>query len=148
MMRKFLAFFLLATLSLSSVAMPVFTHVCNGMDQTWSSLFVPPSSCCAVSVSKAGKCSADNNTENKDCQLSKLPCCENEVSLAVLGATYTPEILACIPFPSFAAILPAHSSPYGINSYDNTCLQKIASDHSPMLRYGRSLLIFEQLFLC
>ncbi len=147
-MRKIMAFFLLATLSLSSVAMPVFTHVCNGMDQTWSSLFVPPGSCCAVSESKAGKCSANDTTENQDCQLSKLPCCENEVSLVALGATYTPEILAGIPFPSFVTILPTHSSLFGINSYENTCLQTIAFDHSPTPRYGRSLLIFEQLFLC
>ena len=147
-MRKIMAFFLLATLSLSSVAMPVFTHVCNGMDQTWSSLFVPPGSCCAVSESKAGKCSANDTTENQDCQLSKLPCCENEVSLVALGATYTPEILAGIPFPSFVTILPTHSSLFGIKSYENTSLQTIALDHSPTPTCRRRLLMFAQLFIC
>ena len=147
MTRKFLAFFLLITLTLSSVAMPGFTHVCYGMDKTWSSLFVPPSSCCASTASETKGCKVVS-FEKQGFQFDKLPCCENEISLEALGATYTPEILAGIPFPSFAAILPDHSSSYGIHSYENTRLQKIASDQSPTLRYGRSLLIFEQLFLC
>jgi hypothetical protein len=146
-MRKFLAFFLLVTLTLSSVAMPVFTHVCNGMDQTWSSLFVPPSSCCTASASEAGKCKA-NATENQDCQLSKLPCCENEVSLAALGANYIPQIHSGLSFPSFVAIPTAIFSQSNIGAWHNTILQSIATDQCPTPRYGRSLLIFEQLFLC
>ncbi len=147
MTRKFLAFFLLITLTLSSVAMPGFTHVCYGMDKTWSSLFVPPSSCCASTASETKGCKAISS-KNQDCQLSKLPCCENEVSLEALGANYTPQLHTGLSFPSVVAIPAAIFPQYGNCSLHYTIPQPIAVDQVTSTRYGRSLLIFEQLFLC
>ena len=146
-LRRFLAFFLLVTLTFSSVAMPVFTHICSGMDKTWSSFFVPPSSCCAASASKEGKCESIS-MENQGCWLSKLPCCENDVSLVALGANYTLQIYSEVCFSSLIANLETHFSQFGIDFYTNPPCQTIAFDHSPTPRFGRSLLIFEQLFLC
>ena len=147
MIRRFLAFFLLVTLTFSSVAMPGFRHVCNGMDKIWSSLFVPPSSCCAPSASKVSVCEAVY-TESQDCQLSKLPCCENVVSLEALGATYIPQLHDGLSFISQVAIPVSLFSQSGMSDSHSIGLQTIAIDHFPTPRYGRSLLIFEQLFLC
>jgi hypothetical protein len=146
-MRRFLAFFLLLTLSFSSVAMPVFTHVCYGMDKTWSSLFVPPSACCAASERNAEKCKAIS-TESQDCQLSKLPCCEDAVSLAALDANFTFHPASSLSLLSIVAPPISLFYPIWIGYSLHADVQPHRFDHFPIPRYGRSLLIFEQLFLC
>lgn len=146
-LRKFLAYFLLVTLSISSIAMPVFTHVCNGMDKTWSSLFVPPANCCDKAGNATKTCKPVSNTR-EDSTFSKLPCCEDDVSLAALGANYTVQSTSSLsllpttplPVPYFYPDL----SGYSVQSI----YQVITRDQLPTPRYGRSLLIFEQLFLC
>lgn len=146
-LRRFQAFFLLVTLSVSSVAMPVFTHVCHGMGKTWFSLFVPPNDCCDKDGSSAKACKPDLNA-TKECTLSKLPCCENEVSLAALGSNYTFQTHKSLS-PISTAVIPAlhlHIAFIGYPGY--TAYQAINFDQLPTPRYGRSLLIFEQLFLC
>jgi hypothetical protein len=146
-LRRFLAFFLLVTLTVSSVAMPVFTHVCNGMDKTWSSLFVPPADCCDNASNTTKICVPDTKT-SQDCALSKQPCCEDEVSLAALGADFTVHYTSALTQFPIAAIPGAHFYPNLIGYPTYTALQTNRFDHFPTPRYGRSLLIFEQLFLC
>jgi len=149
MLRKYLAYFLISVLSLSSVGTPVFTHMCSGMGKSWSSLFVQPSACCAGLRSHSGKEKCKSFAmRNGGCQMKKMPCCENKVSFVALSSIYT--------FQHHSSLLPGlvFSLPWAqINSFDSgyySFWTKPLNPFSkgPPLRHGRSLLIFEQLFLC
>lgn len=147
LVRRFQAFFLLVTLSVSSVAMPVFTHVCHGMDKTWFSLFVPPNDCCDK-VAKSTKTCESTFQGGGDCSLSKRPCCEDEVSLAALGANFTSQLTSSLSLLPIAATPVPHFNPILVGYSIHTTIQTNRFDYFPTPRYGRSLLIFEQLFLC
>lgn len=149
MLRKFLAYFLISVLSLSSVGMPVFTHMCSGMGKAWSTLFVQPNACCAGLNSHSGKLKCMSLPEaNSGCKMKKMPCCENKVSFVALSSNYT--------FQQGSSHLPSlvFSLPWAqINSFDNGFYylhskSLLPLSKGPPMRYGRSLLIFEQRFLC
>lgn len=148
MLRKYLAYFLISVLSLSSVGMPVFTHMCRGMGKSWSALFVHPDACCARLLTYSGQEQCKSLPQgNSACQIKKMPCCENKVSFVALSSHYTAQHdnsqLLAWGFP-----LPAPLSPLD-NRFYHFCPQPINPiSKGPPLRYGRSLLIFEQLFLC
>lgn len=147
LLRRLQAFFLLVTLSVSSVAMPVFTHVCHGMDETWSSLFVPPNDCCDKVVKSLKTCESTFEGGG-DCNLSKSPCCEDEVSLATLGANFTTASTSSFSLLPTVEITLPHYYPILVGYSLHTTIQTKRFDYFPTPRYGRSLLIFEQLFLC
>ena len=147
MARKLGSYSLIAILFLSSIGLPVFTHVCNGKGKTWSSLFVPPAGCCD-NVSKATNICAPETKTTQDCTFSMRPCCEDEVSLAALSTDFTFQFTSTLSLLPIAAIPVAHFYPNLIGYSNHTAVQKNRFDHFHSPRYGRSLLIFEQLFLC
>lgn len=149
MVRKYLAYFLISLLSLSSVGMPVFTHMCSGMGKAWSSLFVQPKACCAGLNAHSGKQKCVSHPEaNSGCKMKKMPCCENKVSFVALSSNYTCQnensqfFGWSFPFPGVSI------DPFGNASYSFRTQPFNLFSNGPPLRYGRSLLIFEQLFLC
>ena len=146
-LRRFLALFLLVTLSVSSVAVPVFSHVCNGMGKTWSSFFVPSVDCCD-NASNAEKICARGKKISQECTFSSRPCCEDEVSLAALGADFTFQSTSSFSLLPIAALPVPHYYPMLIGYSFHTAVQTNRYNHFLTSRYGRSLLIFEQVFLC
>lgn len=146
MFRKFLSFSLLAILSLSSIGVPVFSHVCNGLDKTWTSILIPHSNCCSHAGIEKGNCEVPSKNDT-DCQVSKAPCCENEVAFAALNSKYTSLSQSLVTFLLMPAL---PGSPVEITESDLSCVQDFKFYVSCDIphRYGRSLLIFEQLFLC
>lgn len=146
MIRKFLSFSLLAILSLSSIGVPVFSHVCNGLDKTWTSILIPHSNCCSHEGIEKGTCKVPPESD-KDCQVSKAPCCENEVTFAALNSTYTSLSQSLVTFLLIPALpgTPVERTETYLSDVQD--LKFYVSCDIPH-RYGRSLLIFEQLFLC
>ena len=149
MLRKYLAYFLISLLSLSSVGMPVFTHMCSGMGKAWSALFVQPNACCAALNSHTGKRQCKPHPEaNSGCKMKKMPCCENKVSFVALSSNYTSRNEASQLFRWFFPLPGASIDPI-VNASYSFCTQSFnLFSKGPPFRYGRSLLIFEQLFLC
>ena len=146
MIRKFLSLSLLAILSFSSIGVPVFSHVCNGLDKKWTSILIPHSNCCSNAGIEKGNCNIPPESD-RDCQVSKAPCCENEVAFAALNSKYTTLSQSLVTF-LLSPALPG--SPVEITESNPGYVQDLkfyASCDIPH-RYGRSLLIFEQLFLC
>ena len=144
--RKLASYSLLLILFLSSLGLPVFTHVCNGMDKTWTSILVPPSNCCSHEGIKKGNCEVPINSI-EDCQLSKAPCCENGVTFAALYSKYTSLSQSLVTF----LLIPVFPSTfYEVTGSYLSCIQDLKFYVSCDIPhpYGRSLLIFEQLFLC
>ena len=146
MVRKLASFFLIGVLFLSSLGLPVFTHICMGMGKTWASILIPPSDCCSKQAKNIGMF-PDPAQIQKVCHVSKTPCCENEIALVSLESSYTVQIQLVI---SFFCISPF---PPSLQQFTQN-FQQISDTH-PLgytvdipHRYGRSLLIFEQLLLC
>ena len=147
MARKVSSYSLLVLLFLSSLGFPVFTHVCHGMDKTWFSIFVPPNDCCDQVANSIKTCKSTFEGGG-DCFLSKRPCCEDEVSLAALDADFTYQSISTVSLLPIAAILVPHFNPILVGYSIHTSVPTSRFDYFPTPRYGRSLLIFEQLFLC
>jgi hypothetical protein len=147
MARKISSYSLLLLLFLSSLGLPVFTHVCHGMDETWLSLFVPPKGCCDKVGYNTKTCKSASEGD-EGCTLSKNPCCEDEVSLATLGANFTTPLTSSFSLLPIAEIPVTHFYPNLVGYSIHTNVQTNWFDYFPIPRYGRSLLIFEQLFLC
>jgi hypothetical protein len=117
------------------------------MDKTWLSLFVPPNDCCDKVGNGTKACESAYET-SEDCTLSKLPCCENEVSLATLGAGFTTQSLSSLSLLQITGIQVSSFYPNLIGYELKTSIQTSSLNVIPSPLYGRSLLIFEQLFLC
>jgi hypothetical protein len=149
MVHKWLAYFLISLLSLSGVGMPVFTHVCSGMGKTWSALFVQPNACCGGLISHSRRQQCKSHPEaNSDCKIKKMPCCENKVSFVALASNYTSQHDRSQVFDWVFPLLGAQRSPieYGFFRFSPQPICPFSK--GPPLRHERSLLIFEQLFLC
>ena len=149
MVRKILTYHLIALLFVANIGIPVFTHSCRSQAKTWFSIFTPAKSCCnkKKNDNESKPCHSSHSDDNTG--IKKTPCCENHSSIAKLGTNY----IKCqsgstdkIPTPYFNHGFSFHTL------LSDACRGNIkASDksHGPSLfLYGRSLLIFEQMFLC
>ncbi len=147
--RIYLTFFLVSLLTLSSVGLPVFSHICNGMGKTWTSLFVPPSDCCTPPGKSDTEQSCKLTSKDmRNCHMTKSPCCENDFSFSALHSVYTTNIHQDLVFQSSPSCAVHIFQPIDLRAYFSDSLSEKPSTHLPHLRHGRSLLIFEQLFLC
>ena len=79
--------------------------------------------------------------------MSKSPCCENEMAFASLGSSYTPQIQLFISF-YFVSPFPPSLLQFTQNFQQISGTHLLGDAVDIPHRYGRSLLIFEQLFLC
>lgn len=149
MLRVFLTFFLISILSLSSIGVPVFTHVCNGMEETWVSFFVSPKACCAKSpVNKTTTCCKQINEGSDIPLIKKSPCCEDSITFEYPASDFVSSF-----HPAQKKQITSSPSFFFLdNRGDDFTIETIQPeyyDHRVLTsRYGRSLLIFEQLFLC
>ena len=149
MVRRILTYHLIALLFVTNIGIPVFTHSCRSQAKSWSSIFVPAKSCCNKKK---------NATESKPCHSSKsdestgiknTPCCENHSSIAKLGTHFikfhigtATKIQTYCPGPAFSFYTILSDTFQSIGNADN-------KPHGPpLILYGRSLLISEQVFRC
>lgn len=148
MLRVFLTFFLISILSLSSIGMPVHTHVCNGMGKSWVSFFVSPSACCTKSpAKKVASCCKQSGDFNDIPQIKKSPCCEDSVTFEDPATDFVSSI-----HPTQKEQITSSPSFFFLDNRGNdfafeTNQPEWSVHRVPNSRYGRSLLIFEQLFL-
>jgi hypothetical protein len=148
MIRSCLLAYIALSLFLGQSNLPIFTHVCHGMGETWTALISPPKACC-------GKRKQDLQEHHrqpvvpKSCDsVDKGRCCEDHVKYASLSVDLIQQIVKT--FSHFKVV------PDAIPSLDNSyflsappAYEGIVHVHGPPGKLsGRGLLIAYQLFLC
>ncbi len=149
MIHRLISYHLSFLILLTSVGIPVFTHICRGQEMSWSSFFIPPKSCCSKikPVDAMANCHLPEQPQGPG--IAKNPCCENRTALLDITSDFIQSI-------SNWAIKNVHPDSFGpaplamIFIYTTSSLSCFSfQPHSPPMRnYGRSLLIFLQVFRC
>ena len=149
MIQRIIAYHLAFLILFTNIGVPVFTHVCNGQGKSWTSVFGTGRTCCSKKKAKKEKnCHPVNLAVSKQGIQSK-PCCENFVNYQQqqsecyntlpFGEGQHPQKAVFLPHPDFSFV------PFTIVKGNSTSF----SPHAPPAKlHGRSLLIFEQTFLC
>lgn len=148
MIRCILTYHLIALLVLTSIGIPIFTHVCNGQGMSWSSVLLPAKSCCSKKKAGAKACHGITKMGCKKGINSK-PCCENHTDWAQMESAFLAnfEDWPVKKLEIISPAIPAILLPVNFSSFYTTYFS--FQPHAPPLqRHGRSLLIFEQTFLC
>lgn len=150
LIRKFQAFWLIGIIALSNVSVPTFKHVCHSAQKSWASVFIPSKKgCCKSKQAKICTPCPDLQKSNTKNEVRKSPCCESYNDIVHLGAQYginSANKSNCNPIVLF--------NPVGCvdalykTSYASTAVPCLSTSPPYKKLYGRSLLIFEQLFLC
>ncbi len=149
MIRQILTYHLSFLLLVTNMGVPVFTHICHTQAKSWSSVGVPAKSCCSKKKTSSFTKPCHTPVPDQTAKVKGRPCCENENTLIILSTDFHKTSFASdgSSLRSFTYPLMSWTShPVGIPSLH------IASDISPHGPpghvYGRSLLIFLQLFRC
>lgn len=146
-MRQFKAIGFAVILLISNIGIPVYSHICHTLSRSWSSIYIPAKSCC----SKPGSAMSDNVCTDRNSYLpefSQRPCCENQKGLIQLESEfvqYLPQLLIAL-----SDYLDAdHFYYFSLSQYLPESKMLSQKPHGPpLLLYGRSLLIAEQIFRC
>ncbi len=149
MVQRILAYQLAFLILFTNIGVPVFTHICNGQGKVWTSVFGLGGSCCSKKkVTKAKVCHPANVATNKK-GIQPKPCCENRVAFQHLQSEFSNAIPNVEVKSLQKAISPAIAD-VNLNSFSwSSDLSISFRPHAPPVKsHGRSLLIFEQVFLC
>lgn len=149
MIQRILAYQLAFLILFTNIGMPVFTHVCNGQGKVWTSVFGLGHSCCSKKkATKAKACHLSNPTAKKK-GIRPKPCCENRVTFQHQQSEFSNDIQSLEGSDFQKAVIPAITSA-DFNSFSWSSDISISfQPHAPPDKlHGRSLLIFEQIFLC
>jgi hypothetical protein len=149
MAKRIIAYHFVFLVLLTNTWTPIFTHICHGQNKTWSSLLVHAKSCCSKKKdNKTKPCqSVTHDVQKKG--IRKTPCCENRAAFLHEQSDFSNA------FPSLTAnalqkALPALPSTIQVFliSFSENIIVSFRPHAPPMQLHGRSLLIFEQTFLC
>ncbi len=149
MFQRILAYQLAFLVLFTNIGVPVFTHFCNGQGKSWTSVFGLGSSCCSKKkAAKAKVCHPANVDANKK-GIQPKPCCENKVKFQNQQSEFSNTIPSLEGNNFQKAVLPAINGA-DFNSFSISPNRSISfQPHAPPVQlHGRSLLIFEQAFLC
>ncbi|MDQ3017844.1 MAG: hypothetical protein M3R25_14120 [Bacteroidota bacterium] len=150
MIRRLLSYHLAIMMLLTNVGIPVFTHVCHTQGKSWSSAFIPAKSCCSKSKNNqtAGLCHLPESKQ-EGVSYEARPCCENHSGFAQLN----PEII--LSGINFSLKSFDQASAVSVQFFQSSLSAHFASVNSaypshgpPSALYGRSMLIFQQVFRC
>lgn len=144
MLHRFIAIQLATLVLLTNVWVPVYTHVCNGRGQLWQSVGFQARSCC--SRSQTAKRCHPAPAKNR-VGIHKKPCCENRIGFIQTHSTFTAGIGA-IEFKCLASQpLPPPAMPALSGALTAALQSGLFWPHAPPLPlFGRSLLLFQQVF--
>ena len=149
MIQRILAYHLAFLILFTNIGVPVFTHNCSGQSKSWTSVLGLGRSCCSKKKAPKAKVCHLPTPATKKKGIQPKPCCENSVTFQHQQSEYANA------FPSlegkslqkaiFSAITDAEFNSFSIPSIGSISFQP----HAPPAKlHGRSLLIFEQVFLC
>jgi hypothetical protein len=149
MAKRILAYHFVFLVLLTNTWTPIFTHICHGQNKAWSSVLVQAKTCCSKQQdNKTKPCHLVSQDEQKE-GICQTPCCENRATFLHEQSDFSNT------FPSLTAkelqkALPALPSTFQIslNSFSESVKVSFQPHAPPMQLHGRSLLIFEQTFLC
>jgi hypothetical protein len=148
-LRKLLTYHLLLILLISRIGIPVYSHVCHDMAESWTSLFLPANACCSWTFQENGHGCCSATVASCATAIEAAPCCENRTELLALNSGFV--------------LLAQTFSKAQFNHVDATFftlpgIAMIGKSHQPILDskshgppmalHGRSLLIAEQVFRC
>lgn len=145
-MRILTTYCLTILLLLTNIGVPVFTHICHGMGRSWTSILIPAEGCCKLAKKDMVRPYGNYPVEASGPVLRKNPCCESLTSFVGIES-------------EFIQSLPTDQEPTGKNipsilngkawiGATSTPLPELRPDShlDPVLPYGRSLLVFQQVF--
>ena len=150
MIRRLLSYHLAIVMLVTNIGIPVFTHVCHGQGKSWSSAFVPAKSCCTKSKPNELKGLCHIPAAQKDgLSFEARPCCENHSAFAQIHSDLA---FSGADF-SLKGINQLFTATMSFQLYDASQILlnvgETSRSHGPPQRlYGRSMLIFQQVFRC
>ena len=149
MVRQFITYYLISLLISSNIGIPVFTHICHSQAKSWSSICLPAKTCCTKKNSGDTIKPCHPSPIKNGSGIKSRPCCENHSALVQLGVDFITkhtvnENSLQIPFINNTLAFEC----FDPTTFFSSCLSSNKPHGPPLFLYGRSLLIFEQLFLC
>ena len=149
MVRQFLTYYLIILLITSNIGIPVFTHICHSQAKSWSSICLPAKTCCSKKNSSDTLKPCHPSPIKNGSGIKSRPCCENHSSLVKLAIDFIPKHMVNEnPLQDLIINNTPAFECFDTTTFFSSCFSSNKTHDSPLLLYGRSLLIFEQLFLC
>jgi hypothetical protein len=149
MAKRIIAYHFAFLVLLTNTWVPIFTHVCHGQNKTWSSVLVPAKSCCSKQKDNKIKACHLEKHDVKNKGIRQTPCCENRAAFLHEHFDYS-NAFSPLTVKALQKALPALGSSCWIplNSFSENIEFSFRPHAPPLKLHGRSLLIFEQIFLC
>jgi hypothetical protein len=143
MFRSLSSILLVVLMLASTVGILVYTHVCHGKAEQWSSAIVPVKKCCSTEQHRG------TAPEDGRVSIAARPCCEDHTAVAALGADFLLHVVGVVHQLSTAMpALPALPA-FAISALErpvSTAKKGYAAHAPPPLPWGRNLLIYKQVF--
>jgi|GEM_PF-3404049 len=148
MPHRILSYHLAILVLLTNLGIPVFTHVCHGQGKEWSSVLLPVRSCCSKKAKPEKPCLDQKRAHCKK-GIKSTPCCENHASLAQLNTNLLADFQVW-SVKKLDIVLPVFdiTTQAIVFSSTSAAFSSFQPHAPPMPLFGRSLLIFEQVFRC
>ena len=147
--RQFLTFHLATLLLVSNVGIPVFTHICHTQAKSWSSIYIPAKSCCTKQKHRSITIPCHTTIPKSNAEVKGRPCCENQEGLLQLGVDFIRTHIGNENLGQFMTFQGCFSF---TNSFPSHFINSFFSSNKPhgppIILYGRSLLISQQVFRC
>jgi hypothetical protein len=147
--RKILTFHLATLMLVSNVGIPVYRHICHTQAKSWSSIYIPAKSCCSKKKNKTITSPCHPSGPENKAELKGMPCCENQEGFLQLGIDFLrmqTENESAGSVMSFEGVFNLTStSPVQFHS---SSFPSNKPHGPPLILYGRSLLISQQVFRC
>ena len=86
MIRKIISYQLVFWMLISNIGVPVFTHICHGLNRSWASIVIPAKSCCSKDKTDGCTDSCKKTETSSALNYTKAPCCDSYSDWAQLDA--------------------------------------------------------------
>src|SRR5688572_19150689 len=87
-LRKLLTYHLLIILLVSRTGIPVYSHVCHDMAESWTLLSLPANACCSWTFQQNGHGCCDATKASCETDMEAAPCCENRTELLAMNSGF------------------------------------------------------------
>ena len=149
MAKRILAYHFALLVLFTNTWTPVFTHLCHGQSKAWSSVFMHARTCCSKKKEVKKAACHPETPKTKKQGIRQQPCCENQLSFLHQQSDFSNALpsLTAKELQKAAPVLPL-TNQISINSFFENVKLSFQPHAPPVQLHGRSLLIFEQVFLC
>ena len=149
MIRKLLTFMMLAIVLVSRIGIPVYSHVCHDLAESWTSLYLPANACCSWTFQQSGHGCCTTTEACAETNIAAMPCCENRTDLLSLNTSFL------LLTQSLSKDQPDHKVAFDSSLAElllSAETQSATAEHKPhgppASHFGRNLLIDNQVFRC